>query len=45
VKDKATKKQTLALLRNQTLYNKGVVDQWGMVRVRLFVIRDLKPET
>jgi hypothetical protein len=33
------------MIRNKTFYNKGVVDQWGMIRVGLFVIHSTAPET
>jgi hypothetical protein len=45
VKDKAAKNESLAMLRNKTFYNKGVVDQWGMIHVGLFVIHSTDPET
>jgi hypothetical protein len=44
--DKITKTESTGLLSNPLFYNKSVLDQWGVgvVRVCLFVIRDLKPE-
>jgi hypothetical protein len=44
-KDKGFKKEIITLLHNQIFYNKGVVDQLGMVHVCVFVICDLKLET
>jgi hypothetical protein len=42
--DKIAKKEILGFFRNQSFYNKGMLDQWGMVHVCLFVIRYLKLE-
>jgi hypothetical protein len=43
--NKSAKDESLAMLWGYTLVNKGVVDQWGLIHVGLFVIRALKAGT
>ena len=38
VQDKAANQESLVVLRKKTFYNKGVVDQWGMIHVGIFLI-------
>ena len=45
VQEKSANKEILAKLRENALYNKGVVDQWGTIHVGLFVILSTVPET
>ena len=45
VQDGYANKESLVMLINKTLYNKGLVDQWGMIHVGLFDICSNAPET
>ena len=43
VQDKVSKKERLTMLRNNTLYNMGLVDPWGVIPVGLFVNHSTDP--
>ena len=39
------KTESLGMMRNIKYMNRGVIDQWGLVHVGLYVIRLTKQET
>jgi hypothetical protein len=43
--DKKAGNESLGMLRSATYLNRGVVDQWGLIHVGLYAIRETKRET